>query len=168
MKKKEAIVITIGVVFLVLLTILFIYLVRKGSAASKIEISSISGKLDTRASSIGNIVVDARIVLSNYSSERIVLNQAKLDVFTVDEENLIGSQSQPLGENLYIEPKANSILNLRFNVNPKNLVDTVSNNTNVTQVINYAFGAKLGKKIKLKGYVIGEGVKVNINEEVEI
>lgn len=126
------------------------------------------GELSKSLLTGGNIPVIVKPLISNYSSSKFKLNQIKLDIYSQDEKTLLGSQSMPLANPIELVPNANNTPAILYTFNPAAFANSAGRKLGISEIIGWYQGKPLGVKLKLKGFFVAEGIKLNIDEVITV
>ncbi len=117
---------------------------------------------------IGDIALKVRLNLANFSPSSFNLEQVSVDVFNKAGEQ-IGTQQNPLREPILINSNQNNLVTTDYLISSsaiRNLIRDAGGGGAVAS--NYLTEGKYGIPILLKGFVVAEGVKVEVNEKLEV
>ena len=173
MKKQVYIYIAIG---LILAGIAY-FLLKKGSHARRLyvdvgDMKPVGTDISAFLGTSFDMKVDVK--LQNYSSSAFNIEQLKIDIYT-DNDVKLASQKEPLSEVYTVEPNANNTLTIDMQASLHGIADILTksgliDNTAeaVTRLVDWVTTGNLGLEVKAKGFVVAEGVKININQDVTI
>lgn len=166
--------------FLAVLSGVIIYLAKFGSHAKRlfVGVSSIKPQSGQNiASFLGGVKLDVSVLLKNFSPSAFNVEQMKIDIYTTTgNEVKLAGQPAPLDENVTVNPETNTELNLTFDGSIHGFVDLLKNQVSginswsdaLSRLEQWLTTGELGATVKAKGFVVAEGVKIDINQTVNI
>ena len=117
---------------------------------------------------IGEIATSIKLNIGNFSPSKFEVQQISIDVFD-GKGNLIASPQNPLREPISIEPSQNNIFPLTYLLSSQQLKQIIRQAGGVANVgANYLTTGNYGIPLLLKGFVVAEGLKVDINEKITV
>lgn len=117
---------------------------------------------------IDDIETKVEVIIKNFSNSVFDIDQISIDVFS-EKGTLIAEQKEPLYQGIRIRPKGNSIIPLTYLISSQNMRKLVKDSGGAIEVgTRRLTHGEYGIKINLKGFVIAEGIKVDINETVMV
>ena len=155
-----------------------LYLTRFASHAKRLFVdvasvmpTGVGGVMDL----ISGFKLNVEVLLKNFSSSAFNVNQLKIDLYSPNGTKL-AEQPAPLQESKHLKPNQNNTLDMEFDANLHGFADLLMNEA---KDINSLLDAKdrlmawvttgeLGVTVVAKGFVQAEGVKIDINEDVQI
>jgi Sec-independent protein translocase protein TatA len=108
--------------------------------------------------------------IANFSPSTFTISQINIDVFD-QQGNLLAEQSNPLAEGQAIEiaPQKSTILTLSYVLSAQKLKQLAKKSGGVLRIIKrFLSRGDYGMTIVLKGFVVAEGIKIDINETMAI
>jgi len=115
-----------------------------------------------------NIPVNINLSLNNFSKSTFNIEQIGVDVFSPSGK-LIAEQTNPLKEAKQILPNQNNILPLAFLISPQNFKDLIRETGGIANAgANFLTSGNYGVPIHLKGFVVAEGITIDINEKITV
>lgn len=145
------------------------YYIRLYYSAKKLSVTVDSFKLMSKLEDIlSGFTLRFRLNLGNYSNSTFVISQIKIDAFT-QADVALASQKSPLAAPISILPNQNNYPEFDFDFSNSGLANLILGGGNLLQMAqNFFVNGKFGMQIKLKGFVVAEGFKVDINQIVNI
>lgn len=117
---------------------------------------------------IDDIETKVEVIIKNFSNSVFEIEQISIDVFS-EKGTLIAEQKEPLTQLLRIRPKGNSIIPLSYLISSQSIRKLVKDSGGAFEVgTRRLTQGEYGMKLNLKGFVIAEGIKVDINEIVTV
>ena len=175
MKK---ILVSASVIFFILLAILIAVEVRKAIKANRLKVSFAGVKITGSITQImaGSLPIIAGIKINNYTDETYTLQQLYVELYKPTEtkggeDTLIAAQTAPLAETFIIQPSKDNdknILHIPFTISTGAFIKEMGKGTTLQDILNWYSGGKLGKKIKLLGYLVAEGIKLPLDTILEL
>jgi hypothetical protein len=137
-----------------------------------------SFKLDEKisiTSVIDGLDGTAKIQVKNFSPSRFKIDQLQAELYTKD-NTLLAEQKEPLKEAIIIEPNANTTIHLKYQIAPTGIVSLFAESGIIPKGASLAeLVAAVGKLtklegivVKLKGFYVSEGFKVDIDELINL
>lgn len=115
-----------------------------------------------------NVPINLTLSLKNFSKSAFNLEQINVEVFSLSGE-LIAEQTNPLQESKKLLPNQSNLLPLSFLISPQNFKNLIRETGGITSVgANFLTSGKYGIPLRLKGFVVAEGFKVDINETITV
>lgn len=115
-----------------------------------------------------SIPVNINLSLNNFSNSTFNIEQIGVDVFSPSGK-LIAEQSNPLREAKQLLPNQNNILPLAFLISSQNFKDLIRETGGVANAgANFLTSGNYGVPIHLKGFVVAEGITIDINEKITV
>jgi hypothetical protein len=115
-----------------------------------------------------NIPVTLKPVINNYSPSTFKIQQLKLDIYSEDGKNLLGSQNLPLNSTALVQPNSKTVLSLNYSFNPVAFFNSAGRKLGISELVDWYTGKSIGIKLKLSGFVVAEGIKVNLDQVITI
>jgi hypothetical protein len=175
MKK---ILVTTSVILFILLAIVVAVEVRKAMQADRLKVSFAGIKITGSIAQIiaGNLPVTIGIKINNYTNETYTLQQLSVQLYKAaenasEQDLLIADQSEPLAETFIVHPAKDNdknVLLLPFTVSTGAFIKAMGKGTTLKDITNWYTGGQLGKKIKVAGYMVAEGIKLSLDNILEI
>jgi hypothetical protein len=117
---------------------------------------------------IGEIATSIKLNIGNFSPSKFEIQQISIDVYD-QQGNLIAEPQNPLSEPISIAPSQNNIFPLTYLLSAQKLKQIIRNAGGVANVsANYLTTGNYGIPLLLKGFVVAEGLKVDINEKITV
>jgi hypothetical protein len=116
----------------------------------------------------GSIPTTVTALIKNFSPATFTIKQMQLDIFSEDGKQSFGSQTLPLSAKKTVDPNSNTPIELKYNINPIAFLDSEGKKLSIQDLAKWFTGQQIGVKLLLKGFVVAEGFKVNINEVITI
>ncbi len=115
---------------------------------------------------LSDILANVHIHLSNYSNSTFHIEQINVDVYTPSGK-LVAEQAEPLKQAINIRPNKNNTLPLTFYISATNINQLIQEAGGITKATaNYLLRGKYGITFHLKGFVVAEGIPIDINEKI--
>lgn len=161
----------------IIIAIVGYWLSKKVTAAKRIEIGSVGIRLAEKPTlkSIGSglkLIVDVEI--QNYSKTDIELNQIFVNAKTT-KGNSIANQATPMAESVILANSANTVVSLPYNLDYTGILTVLRDSGKIKKISDalavlssFIQTKTFGIDIVLKGYIVAESIKVNIEETVTI
>lgn len=115
-----------------------------------------------------NIPVTLKPAINNFSSSTFKIQQLKLDIYSEDGKNLLGSQNLPLNQTAMVKPNSKTVLSLNYSFNPVAFFNSAGRKLGISEIVNWYTGKTIGIKFKLVGFVVAEGIKVPLDQTITI
>lgn len=178
MKRRGNIKYIAGLMILVLIVIAGSAFTKKAIAAARVKLVGFgvepAEELKLQKILLTGIKLRIMVELSNYSDTALQVEQISIDAFT-QKGNKLANQTQPLAAPVSLTPNANTTLFVNYQIDYTNVLALLKDNgilKNIKDALtilkNIVSKKEIGTNIKLKGFIVAEGVKVNINEETKI
>lgn len=147
---------------------------KKYQAFKKTKIETDSFKITNQLSDVTKVLsggFDARykLKIGNFSNETLKIEQVSIDVFTT-KDVLLANQVEPLKSPVDILPNQNNIITVNYNIKLSGMLDALKDVgiTNAWDVLNKVMSGKLGIKLHLVGFVVAEGIKIPIDNLIDV
>lgn len=114
--------------------------------------------------------IDSNIVLEigNFSKSTFKINQVSFEVFTQSGE-ILARQKAPLQNPITLQPNQNNIIPIAFTINRYVALSELKKIGGTSSVIaNFLTDGKHNLKLNLKGFVVAENIKININQTLNV
>ncbi|NQY68527.1 MAG: hypothetical protein HRT72_12510 [Flavobacteriales bacterium] len=116
----------------------------------------------------GNIKASVTIGIKNFSESAYSLEQVKVDVFTLAGD-LLGEQSTLLADSVSIVPNEHTAFSLDYSIPSVKLQELLQAQGGVAVVaMRFLDSGKYGIQLVLKGFIVSEGITIDINENITI
>jgi hypothetical protein len=143
----------------------------------KVQIRNV-GDLILLFSDIASLSVPAEITVSikNFSSSEYTVSQMKVDIFT-ESGQLLAGVDKPLSGSVKIIPADTTLIPIDYNLKLNALISlaqkaSVNGSSGQEQaynlLMNYVSSGKIGVNIVAKGFIVAEGIQINIDETILI
>ena len=116
----------------------------------------------------GSIPTTVTALVKNFSPATFTIKQLQLDIYSEDGKQSFGSQTLPLSAKKTVDPNSNTPIELKYSINPIAFLDSEGKKLGLSDLAKWFTGQKIGVKLLLKGFVVAEGFKVDINEVITI
>lgn len=134
----------------------------------KVDIGAIQFPTLSLQNLVSDIETTVEVVIKNFSNSVFNIQQISIDVFSSSGE-LIAEQKEPIQNVVIIEQKENSSFFLDYLISSSKLRRLIKESGGALLVgSNRLANGEYGIKLNLKGFVIAEGIKVDINEMVTV
>ena len=108
------------------------------------------------------------LLLKNFSSSTFNLEQISIEVFSPSGK-LVAEQKTPLKEAFEIKPNKNNELPLTFLISSSNLKALIKEAGGIANVgANFITTGEYGIPLHLKGFVVADGVTIDIDEQITV
>lgn len=115
-----------------------------------------------------SVPININLSLNNFSNSTFNIEQIGVDVFSPSGK-LIAEQTKPLQEVKQILPNQNNILPLAFLISPQNFKDLIRETGGIANAgANFLTTGTYGIPIHLKGFVVAEGITIDIDEKITV
>ena len=157
-----------------------IYLTRFASHAKRlfVDVSSVKPvAISSMTDLLGGFKLNVGVLLKNFSPTGYNVEQMKINLYTTTENGTtLASQPAPLQEAKYVEANKNTTLDMEFDANINGFADLLINQVKevnswdeaLSRLMNWVTTGKLGVTVRAKGFVVAEGVKIDIDQKVDI
>lgn len=128
-------------------------------------ISSIAEVL-TMIKSFNTIIT---VNFSNFTKNNYTVNQIQLSVYSMSDQ-LVAEQTTPLSSPILITPEKVVPTDIAFSVNGTSALQVAFKGTSLNDLFNFLSNNPkgLGKQLKVKGFVVAEGIKVNVDQIINV
>jgi len=149
------------------------YYVTKATNASKLKVTVDKITFPISLSSVtdlmgGSLIITVNVNIGNYSTVPYTINQISIDAFT-EKGTPVATQLSPLAVPVTISPNANNVIPIQYKIGYNNIIALLQDSgilsaPSITDLItNFALTQSIGAKINLKGFVVAESIKVNVD-----
>lgn len=114
--------------------------------------------------------IQTRVTLNigNFSSSTFDVEQINVDVLDATGQ-VVAEQKNPLTKGIQILPNKNNQLALTFLISSNNVRQLIKNAGGTFNVgARFFTSGKYGIPLQLKGFVVAEGITIDINETIEV
>jgi len=109
-----------------------------------------------------------QIEIGNFSASTFRIDQVSLELFTPSGE-ILARQKAPLFKSIVLKPNQNNVLPIDFAISTSVAVKELNRIGGVSSVIaNFLTDNKHGLKLSLRGFVVAENVKIDINQTINV
>ncbi|MGB0525282.1 MAG: hypothetical protein ACPGJS_20075 [Flammeovirgaceae bacterium] len=161
-----------AIIFIVVVTVLS--KLWKGAQASKrlkAEILSIKPELEfnkiTDLISLRSFPIVTRIGINNFSNETFTLNQIYVEAYTPEGE-FLANQTMPIPSNVELGPNTTTAIDIKLELNSRNSINFIKEGKRLSDFLRLVAGGELGKQVRIKGFIVAEGLKAPIDELVNV
>ena len=106
--------------------------------------------------------------ITNFSPTTFEINQISVDVHD-ENDTLVAEQKNPLTETLPIHSNKKTSLPLSYAISPQQLTRLIQHSGGIAKVgANFITTGSYNIPIKLKGFIVTEGIALDINETITI
>ena len=117
---------------------------------------------------LSDILFQVNLSIGNYSSSQFSVEQVSIEIFSPS-GLLVAEQKEPMSEPLILKPNKNTVLPLTFLMASHRVSDLIRENGGAANVgANYITSGSYGIPLHLKGFVVAEGFKITIDEEIQV
>ena len=166
-------IVILAVVFVAVVT-LATNVVKALQASKRVKPRILSFKPNFKISSLFDLSnlrtmpVTVRVGLDNFSSETFKLNQVYFELYDREGVTLLANQTLPLSSSIDLKPNATTEIDFQLEVNSGEGLRYFKDGVSLKDILSFTTGGQLGKKLLMKGFVVAEGLKADLNEIVEI
>lgn len=134
----------------------------------KVGVGSFSfPKLNLR-SLLGDITLAIDITLDNYSSSTFSLEQISIEIYD-KLGRLVAEQIAPLTTPFTIKPNKTNLLPLTLEISSHSIAKLIAQHGGTASVgASYLSSGSYGIPLKIKGFAIAEGFRIDIDQQIEI
>lgn len=170
--KRPAFYIIVALVAIVVVAGLYFF--KKYKAATTSLKFAISGfKLsDYKLKDIPKILVSGidgtlLALVQNFSNQTFNVTQVDVSIYTADNV-LVASPKSPMSSAIEIKPNFNNTIPFEYSISSAGLQALFKGSNVMALLSQYLSNRTFGKKVYLKGFIISDGIKIDINEVVDI
>jgi hypothetical protein len=117
---------------------------------------------------VSDVPVSIGLIIGNFSPSVFTISQISIDVFD-EENNLIAKPQSPLSESIQLDPNQNNTFPLSYFISAQKIKQIITKAGGITTVgTNYLTSGSYGILLKLKGFVVAEGLKIEIDEMITV
>jgi len=169
---KRAVIITSIIVFFV---VLYFTVGRKIQNLKKIEFTGASFKFTQTPSSIVNILSEdfvskVTLKIQNFSNIDYKIDQSNIGIYS-KKGNLIASPTNPINSSIILNKNSNNEIPISYRFDYTSLITLIKDNGLANSFLaaynvikSYITTKKLNTEIITKGFIVSNGITININE----
>lgn len=117
---------------------------------------------------ISDVPTSVGLNIGNFSPSDFELSQISIDVYD-EQDNLIAEPRSPLSKPIKLKPNQNNTFPLAYLISAQKIKQIIRNAGGIATVgTNYLTSGSYGILLKLKGFVVAEGLKIEINETITV
>jgi hypothetical protein len=178
MTRKSKILFGIGTT-IVIFIVLFLTVGRKVLNLKKLEYSGISFKFEQYPTSVVDLLMSdfiAKVILKiqNFSNIDYTIQQSALQIYS-KKGNLIATPNEPIETGFILKANANNEIPARYKFDYTNILTLIEDNglassvSSALNVIKNFFTSKtLGTDLIIKGFIVSDGITININQTISV
>jgi len=120
------------------------------------------------SSLLSSIETNVELLIKNFSRSTFNIEQIGIEVLSPSGK-VVAEQKQPLSETFKVAPNQNNLLPLSFLISSQNLKLLISESGGIANVgASFITTGKYGISLLLKGFVVADGVTIDINEQLTV
>lgn len=177
MTRKSKILFGIGTT-IVIVIVLFLTVGRKVLNLKKLEYSGISFKFEQYPTSVvdllmSDFIAKAILKIQNFSNIDYTIQQSALQIYS-KKGNLIATPNEPIETGFILKANANNEIPVRYKFDYTNLLTLFKDNglasvSSALNVIkNFFISKTLGTDLIIKGFIVSDGITININQTISV
>ncbi len=168
-----------GTGILAVIVVVFLMFGRKVMNLKKLEFSGVSLKFTKFPKTVIDFLTSdfiARVILKiqNFSNIDYKIQQSALQIYS-KKNNLITSPVKPLENGISLKANANNEIPIEYSFDYTGLITLIQDNGLANSVSaafnvikNFLVSKTLGTEIIIKGFVVADGITLNINQKQKI
>jgi hypothetical protein len=117
---------------------------------------------------ISDVPVSVGLNIGNFSPSVFTISQISIDVLD-NENNLIAEPQSPLSQSIQLDPNQNNTFPLSYLISTQKIKQIIKKAGGIASVgANYLTSGSYGIPLLLKGFVVAEGLKIEINQSITV
>ena len=117
---------------------------------------------------ISDVPVSVGLNIGNFSPSVFTISQINIDVLD-QENNLIAEPQSPISQSIQLDPNQNNTFPLSYLISAQKIKQIIQKAGGIASVgTNYLTSGSYGIPLLLKGFVVAEGLKIEINEAITV
>ena len=134
----------------------------------KIGVASFKFQDLNLTSFFSDVTADIGVSIDNFSKSVFSIEQFKVDVYS-ENGQLLAEQTEPLTRTLRIKGNQKNVLPLSFLISANKIKMLIKQSGGVAKLgANFLTTGDYGIPIRLKGFVVAEGISIDINENITV
>ena len=120
------------------------------------------------SSLFSDVTAHVQVSIDNFSKSVFTIEQIKVDVYS-ESGQLIAEQTEPLSRKRSILSNQKNVLPLSFLISSNKVKTLIKQSGGVVKLgANYLSSGDYGIPIHLKGFIVSEGISIDINEKLTV
>lgn len=106
---------------------------------------------------------------SNFTKNNYTINQIQLEIYSMSDQ-LVASQASPISSPIVVKPQVVSSADVVFAINGTSALQLAFKGTSLNDLFNFLSNNPkgLGKQLKAKGFIVAEGIKVKVDQIINV